>query len=118
VLVLMKTALLDAFGYLGFVATFGFLFAYILVSVASPVYLKRRGERTGTATVMSVLAVAMLAVATGGSVYLNLSAPYNVLPYIFLGALGLGVLRFIYLKFTQRAVIAAIERDLESGFTP
>jgi amino acid transporter len=112
-LVLMKTALLDAFGYLGFIATFGFLFAYILVSLASPAFLRRRGELTATGIAMSILSVAMLAVATIGSVILTPATPYNFLPYVFLGALAIGVARFFYLWIRDPAAIRAIERDLE-----
>jgi amino acid transporter len=111
-LLLSKVALLDAFGYLGFVATFGFLFAYVLVSVATPLYLKRRGENGPLTVVMSVLSVAMLAVATIGSVILSPTTPYNFLPYVFLALLALGVARFIYVRMTQPGVIEAIERDL------
>lgn len=118
VLVLMKTALLDAFGYLGFVATFGFLFAYILVSIAAPAFLRRRGELKPAAVVMSVLSVGMLAVATVGSVVLTPATPYNYLPYVFLAALAIGCARFVYLKLREPAVIRAIESDLERGFAP
>jgi amino acid transporter len=117
VLLLSKTALLDAFGYLGFVATFGFLFAYILVSIAAPIYLRRRGELNATCVVMSVLSVAMLAVATIGSVVLTPATPYNYLPYVFLAVLGLGVARFAYLRAKNPAVIRAIEADLISDFS-
>lgn len=115
-LVLGKTALLDAFGYLGFVATFGFLFAYILVSIAAPIYLRRRGELTATTVVMSVLSVAMLAVATVGSVVLTPATPYNYLPYAFLALLGLGVARFTYIRVREPDTIRAIESSLEKEF--
>ncbi|HXW77754.1 MAG TPA: APC family permease [Candidatus Eremiobacteraceae bacterium] len=111
-LLLGKTALLDAFGYLGFVATFGFLFAYILVSIAAPLYLRRRGELRPASVVMSVLSVAMLAVATVGSIVLSPTTPYNFLPYVFLALLAAGVGRFIYLRVAKPGVIAAIDRDL------
>jgi amino acid transporter len=118
VLILRHVALLDAFGYLGFVATFGFLFAYILVSVASPVYLRRRGELTATTVVMTVLSVIMLAVATVGSVVLSPTTPYNYLPYVFLGLLALGVARFAYLRMKRPGVISEIEADLVGDFAP
>ena len=116
VLILSRVALLDAFGYLGFVATFGFLFAYILVSVAAPMYLRRRGELRATTIVMSVLSVIMLAVATVGSVLLSPTTPYNYLPYVFLGLLAIGVARFAYLRMKQPAVIQSIEADLVGEF--
>ncbi len=115
-MILDKVALLDAFGYLGFVATFGFLFAYILVSIASPVYLRRRGEASAVTYVMSVLSVAMLAVATVGSVVLTPQPPYNILPYVFLAVLALGVARFVYLRIKDPGAIQAIESDLVGEF--
>jgi len=117
VLVSAGVSLLNAFGYLGFVATFGFLFAYILVSIGAPIYLRRRGELTATTVVMSVLSVAMLAVATVGSVVLSPTTPYNYLPYVFLGLLALGVARFLYLRAKDPHVIEAIEADLVGEFS-
>lgn len=115
-LVLRGVGLLDAFGYLGFVATFGFLFAYILVSIAAPMYLRRRGELSTTAIAMSVLSVIMLAVATVGSVVLSPATPYNYLPYVFLGLLALGVARFIYLQVKDPHVVKDMEADLIGEF--
>jgi amino acid transporter len=112
VMLLVGYALLDTFGYLGTLATFGFLFAYILVSIASPMFLRRRGELTATTIVMTVLSVAMLAVATIGSVVPLPPPPLNYLPYIFLGLLALGVARFLYLRAKDPNVIQAIEADL------
>jgi hypothetical protein len=71
---------------------------------------------TPTTIVMSVLSVAMLAVATVGSVVLTPTTPYNYLPYVFLVLLALGVARFTYLRVRRPAVIRAIEADLESDF--
>lgn len=112
IMILGHVALLDAFLYLGFVATFGFLFAYILVSVASPMFLRRRGEATSAAIVMSVLSVAMLAVATVGSVVLNPAPPYNYLPYVFLALILIGGLRFVYVRLKEPALVADIAADL------
>jgi len=112
VMSLMGVGLLNAFGYLGFVATFGFLFAYILVSIAAPMYLRRIGEPKPAAVVMSVLSVAMLAVATVGSVVLSPTTPYNYLPYVFLGLLAVGVLRFVWVRMKRPALVADIAADL------
>lgn len=116
VMVLDRIGLLAAFGYLGFVATFGFLFAYILVSVAAPVWLRRRGEANAVTFLMGVLSVLMLAVATVGSVVLSPTTPYNYLPYVFLGVLALGVARFAYLRVRDPGAIKDIEADLVGEF--
>jgi amino acid transporter len=115
VLILLHVALLDAFGYLGSVATFGFLFAYILVSLGSPLFLRSRNELSVTSVVMALLAIVMLVIATVGSVYPVPAAPYNVLPYVFIALLALGLVRFAIVCATTPGAIKAIEADLESG---
>jgi amino acid transporter len=117
-LIVSKVALLDAFGYLGTVATFGFLFSYLLVSVASPVFLRHRGELRPGTVVMAVLSVGMLLVATVGSIYPVPAAPLSYLPYVFLVLLGLGLARFAYLWVKKPSVVAAIERDLVGELAP
>jgi amino acid transporter len=117
-LLLSRVALLDAFGYLGSVATFGFLFAYILVSIGSPLFLRKRGELSATAVIMSVLSIAMLAIATVGSVYPVPAAPSSYLPYVFLGLLALGLARFAYLRVRRPAVIQEIEDALVAETIP
>lgn len=114
-LILSHVALLDAFGYLGSIATFGFLFAYILVSIGSPLFLRSRGELTATSVIMAVLAIIMLAIATIGSVYPVPAPPYNLLPYAFVALLAIGLLRFGYLCVTKPDTIKAIEAELESS---
>lgn len=111
-LLLTHNALLDTFGYLGSVATFGFLFAYILVSIAAPLYLRRRGELTAATIAMAVVSVVMLAVATIGSIVPLPPPPLDYLPYVFLVLLALGVGRFLYLRAKDPQVIRAIEADL------
>ncbi|HZW75011.1 MAG TPA: hypothetical protein VFF43_15805, partial [Caldimonas sp.] len=62
--------------------------------------------------VMSVLSVAMLAVATVGSVVLNPAPPYNYLPYVFLALILIGGLRFVYVRLKEPALVADIAADL------
>jgi amino acid transporter len=111
-LVLSKVAVLDAFGYLGSIATFGFLFAYILVSVGAPFFLRNRGELSLVSIIMAVLSIVMLAIATIGSIYPVPAMPYNVLPYVFLALLGLGLARFAYVYATKPDTIRAMQADL------
>ncbi|MDQ2817586.1 MAG: APC family permease [Candidatus Eremiobacteraeota bacterium] len=104
--------LLDIFGYLGTIGTFGILVCYVLVSIAAPLYLRRRGELNPTAAAAGVLAVGALIIPIVGSVYPVPATPYNDLPYVFLGLLALGTARFVYLRLFEPAVIATIEADL------
>jgi amino acid transporter len=48
---------LDNYAYAGTIATYGFLVAYILISIAAPIYLARRGQLQPLNIVVSVVAV-------------------------------------------------------------
>ncbi|HEY6358126.1 MAG TPA: hypothetical protein VIX35_07770, partial [Vicinamibacterales bacterium] len=110
VLFVRHTALMDIFGDLGQIGTLAVLFAYVLVSVAAPFYLKRRGESNATAVVVSALSVLALAAPIYSSFFPPPSPWY--LPYIFLGLLALGVARFAYLRVRKPEMIREIEADL------
>lgn len=115
---LSHVAVLNIFGYLGAIGTFGVLFAYVFISLASPRYLKSIGELSGLVTFASVITILLLAIPIAGSLYPIPAAPYNYLPYIFLAMLAVGVARFAYLRLTQPGIIAAIQKDLLSELLP
>jgi amino acid transporter len=93
ILLLRGTAVMDIFGYLGSIATFGFLFSYVLVCIAAPIYLRRRNELKFSGVMTSFVALLFLAVPIVGSIYPVPDAPYNYLPYVFLGLIALGAIR-------------------------
>ncbi|MGB8655144.1 MAG: APC family permease [Candidatus Acidiferrales bacterium] len=103
---------LNILGYLGSLATYGFLFAYVLIAVASPVYLRRRGELSAMSVGVAIAALALLAMPLVGAVYPVPAAPANYLPYIFLALLVLGTARFLYVRSRRPDMIRAIEKDL------
>ncbi|MBC5804635.1 MAG: APC family permease [Candidatus Eremiobacter antarcticus] len=115
---LSHVAVLNIFGYLGAIGTFGVLFAYVFISLASPRYLKSLGELTGVVTFASIITILLLAIPIAGSLYPIPAAPYNYLPYIFLAMLAVGVARFAYLRLTKPGIIAAIQKDLISELLP
>ncbi len=106
---------LDAFGYLGSIATYGFLLVYILVSVAAPVYLYRQGKLRPSNVVISVLAVLFMLIPVIGSIYPVPPAPYNVFPYLFLMLLAVGGGRIFMIRLRSPQIIENIERDLEAN---
>ncbi len=112
VLTLGHWAILDAYGILGSIATYGFLLTYGLVSVGAPVFLYRRGELKLVNVVSSLAALVLLVVALVGTVYPVPSWPYNILPYVFLALLGVGVLYFLALRAVAPAKLAAIEAEV------
>ena len=112
VLVVRHMALLDIFGYLGSLATFGFLFAYGLIAIASPIYLWRRRESWIVAAAVSVAALALLSLPLIASFYPVPPGPGKYLPYIFAVLLAVGVCRFAYLRVRCPDVIRELERSL------
>jgi amino acid transporter len=104
--------ILDAYGILGSIATYGFLFSYVLVSIGAPVYLKRHGLLKAWNVLSAILAVALLGLVLFGTVYPVPGWPYNILPYVFLAFLAVGAGYFLILRKTDPARLAAIETDL------
>ncbi|MBB4197797.1 hypothetical protein CCR94_11775 [Rhodoblastus sphagnicola] len=107
--------LMDVYGYLGSVSTFGFLASYLLVSLGAPVFLKRRGELKARHVVVSAISVVLVGIPFVGVLYPVPDYPLNLLPYLFVGLLWLGVLYFNYLRHRQPETLARIERDLEAS---
>lgn len=113
-LTLSGYGLLDTFGLLGTIATFGFLFTYILVAVGVPFFLRRIGKFKSWHVLISAVTVVLLLIPLIGSVYPVPAWPFSALPYIFLGLLALGVVWFLVLKSATPAALAALEADLLS----
>ena len=85
---------LDVYGWLGSLATYGFIVAYALVSVALPRYLREHGAfRRGAQVVPGLAGIAML-LALAGNFYPVPEGPYGKLPYVYLGYLTVGLLWF------------------------
>ncbi len=88
-------AVSDAFNDAGTFGAFGFLGAYVFVSIAAPMYLRKIGELRGRDIAYSVAALAFLLVPAIGSVYPVPSPPVNLFPYIFLAYFLVGLVAFV-----------------------
>lgn len=108
---------LEIYGYLGSIGAYGFLLVYILISVAAPVYLYRKGKLRPGNIVIAVLAVLFMLVPVVGSVYPVPPFPYNVFPYLFLMYLVVGGGWFLMLRLRSPQTIEDMERDLEAGYS-
>jgi amino acid transporter len=87
---------LDVYGWMGSLATYGFIVAYALVSVALPRYLQEHGAcRPGT-RIIPWLAFAAMLLALIGNLYPVPEGPYGKLPYIYLAYLCAGMSSFVY----------------------
>ena len=124
VLALRGVAVFDIFGWIGSFASYGFILSYILVSLAAPIYLYTHHSPSIATVVSAVAAIVLLLIALVGNLYPVPAAPYNWLPYLFLGYLALGAawfaaLRWIAPEFTKeiRESISATKVPFEEGAT-
>jgi amino acid transporter len=94
---------LDVYGWMGSLATYGFIVAYALVSLALPRFLRGQGagaHRTGAAAIPWLAFCAML-LALAGNLYPIPEGPYGKLPYIYLVYLAIGMSWF-FLRTRKR----------------
>jgi amino acid transporter len=89
---------MDLFSYMGTIATFGLLAAYILVSIAAPFYLLRQNRLRQHHIVISLLAVFFMLIPVIGSLYPPPSFPFNIFPYLFMLYLVMGGVLFSMLR--------------------
>ena len=83
---------LDVYGWMGSLATYGFIVAYGLVSIALPRYLREHGVFHPTARAVPALAFMAMLLALVGNLYPVPEGPYGKLPYIYLVYLATGML--------------------------
>jgi len=107
-----KTALLDSYGYLSTIATYGYLLAYALVAIGAPIYLKRQGKLDAGKLLVSILSVVLLAIPLIGSVYPLPPGVYAWLPYVFIALVAAGLLWFLALKLFKPERLQLIETVL------
>jgi len=85
---------LDVYGWMGSLATYGFIVTYGLVSIALPRYLRDHGLFHPAARVIPVLASLAMLLALAGNLYPVPEGPYGKLPYVYLAYLAAGMLWF------------------------
>jgi amino acid transporter len=86
---------LDVYGWMGSLATYGFIVAYALVCVAQPRYLRNHGVFRPGAQVLPWLAAVAMLLALVGNLYPVPEGPYGKLPYIYLAYLVAGLAWFL-----------------------
>jgi len=98
VFVFTGTGALTASIYTGTIASFGFFTAYILVSLATPVWLWKRKELTAVPVITGVAAAAAMLYVVYKNIVPAPPSPYNLLPWIYLGLLLLGLAFYAALR--------------------
>ena len=84
----------DVYGWLGSLATYGFIVAYALVCIALPRYLRDHGVYRPAARIIPGLAGLAMLLALVGNLYPVPEGPYGKLPYIFVAYLTAGLAWF------------------------
>lgn len=92
---------LDVYGWLGSLATYGFIVAYALVSVALPRYLREHNAYRPGAQIIPWLACCAMLLALVGNLYPVPEGPYGKLPYIYVAYLVAG-LSWFFLRARNR----------------
>ncbi len=92
---------LDVYGWMGSLATYGFIVAYALVCMALPRYLREHGAYRPGAQIIPWLAFTAMLLALIGNLYPVPEGPYGKLPYIYLAYLCAGLLWFLLQRRTQ-----------------
>lgn len=94
--------------YVGIVSSYAYLFAYLLVAIATPLWLRRIRALSPAGLIVSVLAVAGIVYV----IYKNLipvpEGAYRYLPYVFLALLLIGLVRFLRLRISRPDVAARV----------
>jgi amino acid transporter len=87
---------LDVYGWMGSLATYGFIVTYGLVCIALPRYLRDQHGVVNAATkIISYLALVAMVLALVGNLYPVPEGPYGKLPYIYLVYLAAALLWFL-----------------------
>ncbi len=97
---------LDVYGWMGSLATYGFIVAYALVCIALPRYLRNHGAYRAGSQIFPWLAFTAMLLALVGNLYPIPEGPYGKLPYIYLAYLFLGLLWFLVSSKSKKPSLA------------
>jgi len=97
---------LDVYGWMGSLATYGFIMAYALVSIALPRYLLDHNAYYTGAQVIPWLAFLAMLLALVGNLYPVPEGPYGKLPYIYLGYMAAGLTWFFIRVRNRKTALA------------
>jgi amino acid transporter len=105
---------LEAFGFAGTLATFGFLAVYFLICLAAPLDQFQAGTLTARHLLISGAGTLMMTFVILGSVWPVPPWPQNLLPWLFLAYLAAGAAWFWRLTKRRPELLHAIATDRES----
>jgi amino acid transporter len=98
---------LDVYGWMGSLATYGFIVGYALVCIALPRYLREHGLLRPGAQIVPWLAGLAMLLALVGNLYPVPEGPYGKLPFVYLAYLSAGLLWFVLRGRSKAAALPA-----------
>jgi amino acid transporter len=110
---MLPAGFLDAFGYAGTFASFGFVVVYLALCIVAPMDLKKSREMKPLNVIIGAVGAALMLFVVIGSVYPVPEYPYNILPYVFFAYMSVGALWFAVLKAKSPQILASIQHDME-----
>lgn len=113
-LVTLPLGPLDAFGFAGTLATFGFLAIYFLICLAAPLDQFQAGTLAVRHLLISGAGTLMMTFVILGSVWPVPPWPANLLPWLFLGYLAVGAAWFWRFSRRRPELVQAIFSDKEA----
>jgi amino acid transporter len=109
---------LDEFNDAGTMGAFGFLGAYFLITLAAPLFVKKRDELKGKDIAVCAAAILLMLIPAIGSVYPVPDPPVRYFPYIFLGYLLIGAARVVWLRQRAPERLRRIHEEIQTQHMP
>jgi amino acid transporter len=110
---MLPLGFLDAFGYAGTFASFGFVVVYLALCIVAPMDLRKSGEMKTQHVLIGLLGAALMLFVIFGSVYPVPAYPYDILPYLFVVYMLVGGAWFAVLNVKSPQTLASIQHDME-----
>lgn len=94
------TAPLLATTYIDTVGTFGYMLSYVLVCVGAPLFVRRTSSgRTALTVLCGIAGAAVMAYVFYRNLVPVPASPLNLLPYVFVGCMAVGLAGYAALRF-------------------
>ena len=106
VLAARRASGLDVYGWMGSLATYGFIVAYALVCGALPRYLRQHSAFQAGAQIVPAMAATAMILALAGNLFPVPEGPYGKLPFIFLAYLIAGLAWFAVRARSRKLALA------------
>jgi amino acid transporter len=102
---------LDIVNAAGSIATYGFLLAYVLISIAAPIYLRSLGRLRVYHVLISIASLLFLLIPIVATFYPLPAPPGDQFPWYFAAYMLIGLIWFLWLRLRSCDLIERIRED-------